>query len=82
MLAFATEFAVDGSRTTAEFLASIREWLLGSPHTSFEQADLADLEVSESWLRISVNVTGDFGNVTDVDRMLGCAEKIVGVGSV
>jgi hypothetical protein len=24
-------------------------------------------------LRISANVTGDFGNVTDIDRLLGCA---------
>jgi hypothetical protein len=33
-------------------------------------------------LRISANVTGDFGNVTDFDRMLGCAKRIVGMGSV
>ncbi|WP_372528732.1 hypothetical protein [Piscinibacter sp.] len=33
-------------------------------------------------LRISANVTGDFGNVTDFDRLLGCAGKIVGMGSV
>jgi hypothetical protein len=30
-------------------------------------------------LRISANVTGDFGNVTDFGRALGCAEKIVGM---
>jgi hypothetical protein len=31
-------------------------------------------------VRISVNVTGDFGNVTDFDRELGCAKKIVVMG--
>jgi len=31
-------------------------------------------------MRISANVTGDFGNVTDFDRVLGCAEEIVGMG--
>jgi hypothetical protein len=30
-------------------------------------------------VRISANVTGDFGNVTDFGRALGCAEKIVGM---
>jgi len=30
-------------------------------------------------MRISANVTGDFGNVTDFDRLLGCAGKIVGI---
>ena len=33
-------------------------------------------------LRISANVTGDFGNVTDFESMLGCARKIVGMWSV
>ena len=33
-------------------------------------------------LRTSANVTGDFGNVTDFDRMLGCAERIVLKGLV
>jgi hypothetical protein len=33
-------------------------------------------------LRISANVTGDFGNVTDFDQVLGCAGKIVGMVSV
>jgi len=39
-------------------------------------------EVSCALLRISANVTGDFGNVTDFDRMLGCAQKIVVIGLV
>jgi hypothetical protein len=33
-------------------------------------------------MRISANVTGDFGNVTDSDWMLGCAQKIVVMGLV
>ena len=33
-------------------------------------------------MRISANVTGDFGNVTDFDRMLGCAEEIVEMRSI
>src|SRR5665213_1949059 len=33
-------------------------------------------------LRISANVTGDFGNVTDSGRLLGCAGLIVGMGSI
>jgi hypothetical protein len=30
-------------------------------------------------LRISANVTGDFGNVTDFESVPGCARKIVGM---
>jgi len=37
---------------------------------------------TRSLVRISANVTGDFGNVTDIDRMLGCAGKIVVTGLV
>jgi hypothetical protein len=40
------------------------------------------LPLRPSRLRISANVTGDFGNVTDFDPVLGCAGKIVGMGSV
>jgi hypothetical protein len=39
-------------------------------------------DIEAAHLRISANVTGDFGNVTDFDRMLGCAKRIVGMGSV
>ena len=30
-------------------------------------------------VRISANVTGDFGNVTGLEPVLGCAGKIVGM---
>jgi hypothetical protein len=33
-------------------------------------------------VRISANVTGDFGNVTEFGRLLGCADLIVGMGSI
>jgi hypothetical protein len=33
-------------------------------------------------VRISANVTGDFGNVTDFEVVLGCAKKIVVLGLV
>lgn len=55
MLSFATEFPVDGGRTVAEFLAAVREWLLGSPHTSFEQGDLAGFDHDDQWGRRKSN---------------------------
>ncbi len=33
-------------------------------------------------VRISANVTDDFGNVTGLGPVLGCADLIVGMGSV
>jgi hypothetical protein len=44
-----------------------------------EQAMAVRKREDEVFLRISANVTGDFGNVTDFGRALGCAEKIVGM---
>src|SRR5207253_4984954 len=41
---------------------------------------VARISLESATLRISTNVTGDFGNVTDFDRLLGCAGKIVGMG--
>jgi hypothetical protein len=55
MLSFATEFPVDGARTVAEFLDAVREWLLGSPHTSFEQGDMAGFDRDEQWARRKSN---------------------------
>jgi hypothetical protein len=49
MLSFATEFPVDAARTSAEFLVAVREWLLGSPHTVFETADLEQFEAKSEW---------------------------------
>jgi hypothetical protein len=48
------------------------------------------LEAFHAWLsalvgrvlRISANVTDDFGSVTDLERVLGCADLIVGMRSV
>jgi hypothetical protein len=48
----------------------------------FRAMAFAQLTWRESLLRISANVTGDFGNVTDFGRMLGCAKEIVGLESI
>ena len=44
MLSFASEFPVDSTRTSIDFLVAVREWLLGSPHTNFEKSDLSKME--------------------------------------
>lgn len=49
MLSFATEFSVSPSATSTDFLNAVREWLLGSPHTSFQTADLESLETQIEW---------------------------------
>ncbi len=49
MLSFATEFPVDATRTSADFLVAVREWLLGSPYTVFEATDLEQFEVKDEW---------------------------------
>ncbi|MUV15192.1 hypothetical protein [Noviluteimonas gilva] len=40
MLAFATEFPVQTSNTSERFVAVVREWLLGSPHTLLGTSDV------------------------------------------
>jgi hypothetical protein len=57
MLSFATEFPVDAARTAADFLAAVREWLLRSPHTVFEAADLDQFEVKSEWAARKSNET-------------------------
>ncbi len=49
MLSFATEFPVDATRTSVDFLAAVREWLLGSPHTAFEASDLSEIESKDEF---------------------------------
>lgn len=49
MLSFATEFPVASSATTNNFLAAVREWLLGSPHTAFEAIDLEGFDAQVEW---------------------------------
>lgn len=53
MLSFATEFPVETTRTSVDFLAAVREWLLGSPHTVFEASDLSEIEARMSSQRKS-----------------------------
>jgi hypothetical protein len=40
------------------------------------------IRLMASLLRISANVTDDFGNVTGLGPVLGCADLIVEMGSV
>ncbi len=49
MLSFATEFPVETTRTSVDFLAAVREWLLGSPHTVFEASDLSEIEAKDEF---------------------------------
>jgi hypothetical protein len=49
MLSFATEFPVEANRTSVDFLAAVREWLLGSPHTAFEASDLSEIEAKDEF---------------------------------
>ncbi len=43
MLSFATEFPISNARTSADFLESVRSWILGSPHTKLTSALLDNL---------------------------------------
>lgn len=49
MLSFATEFPVSAAATSAAFLDAVREWLLGSPHTVFDNADLPSFDEVSEW---------------------------------
>ena len=60
------ELLPKGLATPENFLFTLRE--------TATQATVGAL-----WLRISANVTGDFGNVTGLEPVLGCAGKIVGM---
>lgn len=49
MLSFATEFPVDPKRTTGDFLEVGRDWILGSPHTTFNKDTLKPMLTEKSW---------------------------------
>lgn len=49
MLSFATEFPVEATRTSTDFLSAIRKWLLGSPHTLFEVPDLSEIDTKHEF---------------------------------
>lgn len=49
MLSFATEFPVETTRTSTDFLVAVREWLLGSPHTAFEESDLSEMDAKDEF---------------------------------
>ena len=48
MLTFATEFPVSHTHDASAFLDAVRHWLLGSPHTTFKPADLAQLTAADT----------------------------------
>lgn len=49
MLSFATEFPVERGKNSDDFLNALRKWLLGSPHTTFNVADLEGLHAPREW---------------------------------
>lgn len=49
MLSFATEFPVEATRTSVDFLVAVREWLLGSPHTAFQASDLSEMVAKDEF---------------------------------
>ena len=53
-------------------------WKVNEP-LSIEEVELQGPRAGE--VRISANVTADFGIVTGLRSVLGCAEKIVGMRS-
>lgn len=49
MLSFATEFPVETTRTSDDFLVAVRAWLLGSPHTAFKESDLGAMHANDEF---------------------------------
>lgn len=49
MLSFSTEFPVHENSSVEQFLICIRTWLIGSPHSKFQFADLAPLGEQAQW---------------------------------
>lgn len=49
MLSFATDFPVQESRTTQEFLLAAKKWIVSSPHTSINDEDLPTHDESAEW---------------------------------
>jgi hypothetical protein len=46
LLSFVTEFPVNRTCGQAGFIASVKEWILGSPHTAFDEGDLNSIPVA------------------------------------
>jgi hypothetical protein len=49
MQTYAIEFPVDSSQSASTFLSAVREWILGSRHTSFSKTDLENDSGAEEW---------------------------------
>ncbi|HWB19209.1 MAG TPA: hypothetical protein VG711_02830 [Phycisphaerales bacterium] len=49
MICFKTEFPVESNVSFNDFIVAIREWILGSPYTSFTTEDLNNLEEKQKF---------------------------------
>jgi hypothetical protein len=49
MLSFATEFPVNRTRGQAGFMASVKDWIRGSPHSVFTEDDLSSIPSTGEW---------------------------------
>jgi len=49
VLSFATEFPANRDHKVGRFFEALRRWILGSPHTVFQAADLVGLHVPGEW---------------------------------
>lgn len=49
MLSFATEFPVRHDHTVGQFFDALGRWILGSPHTEFQAADLGEIGAPGEW---------------------------------
>ncbi|MFE0759319.1 hypothetical protein ACFW16_35525 [Inquilinus sp. NPDC058860] len=49
MLSFSTEFPLDNSHSSAEFIECIKTWIFESPHTKFSQSDFDSLPIEGGW---------------------------------
>jgi hypothetical protein len=60
MLSFATEFPVEPNKSSDDFLAAVREWLLGSPHTVFDADDFLNFDKKPEWTAKKSNESIEF----------------------
>ncbi|HSD17590.1 MAG TPA: hypothetical protein VLC71_10090 [Thermomonas sp.] len=73
MLSFATEFPISDEQTTGDFLAAVKDWALGLPHTVLNAQDLSALGSVGQWSFqkgnesvVSLHATNDRGESASV----------------
>jgi hypothetical protein len=64
MLSFATEFPVNNSLSPASFLHTVRDWILGSPHTALKLEDFSGFETPGEWAAQRANERLDLLSLT------------------